>query len=511
MGEIRSAEPQRPRKRTLLSLGAGLLLFAGILLFVDLEPGRPEVTRTAAVAALMAVWWMTDAIALAATALIPMVAFPLLGIMNGKAVAPIYFNHIIFLFLGGFMVALAMERWNLHRRIALRILLLFGTRPRNLLLGFMVASAFLSMWISNTATTMMMVPIVLAVIVNIEDALGGGRFAKSSVALLLGVAYGATLGGIATLVGTLPNLSFARIFEITFPGAPEIGFASWMLYALPISILFLFLVWCFLSLFYLRSAGGMIDKSVIESQYKALGALSFEEKVVLADFILLALLWVFRTDLQLGIFTIPGWSRLLANSEWLNDGVVAVGMALILFLIPSVTERRTQILDWQTAARLPWNIVLLFGGGFALASGFKESGLSLWIGDCLSGAQAIHPLLLIALISLVITFLTELTSNTATAEMLLPILAGLALSVRINPLLLMVPGTLACSLAFMLPVATPPNAIIFGTNRLRIGQMARIGVLLNLCGVFIVALATWFIGREVFGIDLAQFPQWAGE
>ena len=279
-----------------------------------------------------------------------------------------------------------------------------------------------------------------------------------------------------------------------------------MLYALPVSIFFLLLVWFILSAFFLRSAGGAIDKSLIRSQYNALGPLSFEEKVVLVDFVLLALLWVFRTDLQLGIVTIPGWSRFFANPEWLNDGVVAVAMALILFLIPSVTERRKQVLDWQTAARLPWNIVLLFGGGFALASGFKESGLSFWIGDCLSGAQALHPLLLIALISLVITFLTELTSNTATAEMLLPILAGLALSVRINPLLLMVPGTLACSLAFMLPVATPPNAIIFGTNRLRIGHMARTGVILNVCGVFIVALATWLIGRAVFGIDLAQFP-----
>ncbi len=511
MAQISSPEPHRSRSRSLLSLGSGLLLFAGILLLVDLEPGRPQVTRTAAVAALMAVWWMTDAIPLAATALIPVVAFPLLGIMSGRVVAPIYFNHVIFLFLGGFMVALAMERWNLHRRIALRILLLFGTRPQNLLLGFMVASAFLSMWISNTATTMMMVPIVLAVIVNIEEALGKEKTGRSSIGLLLGVAYGATLGGIATLVGTPPNLSFARIFEITFPGAPEIGFATWMLYALPISAIFLLLVWCVLSLCFVRSVGGAIDEKVIRGQYDALGPLTFEEKVVLVDFVLLALLWVFRNDLQLQVVTIPGWSRLFANPEWLNDGVVAVAMALILFLVPSVNERHKQILDWQTAARLPWNIVLLFGGGFALASGFKESGLSFWIGDCLSGAQTLHPLLLIALISLVITFLTELTSNTATAEMLLPILAGLAVSIRINPLLLMVPGTLACSLAFMLPVATPPNAIIFGTSRLRIAHMARTGFVLNLSGIFIVTMATWLIGRAVFGIDLAQFPDWAGK
>jgi sodium-dependent dicarboxylate transporter 2/3/5 len=376
-------------------------------------------------------------------------------------------------------------------------------------MGFMVAAAFLSMWISNTATTMMMVPIVLAVILKLEDSIGREETRRTSVALLLGVAYGATLGGIATLVGTPPNLSFVRIFEITFPDAPEISFAKWMIYALPISVVFLVFVWTFLSTVFLRGNLGSLDKDSFRVQYRDLGPISYEEKVVLVDFVLLAVLWLSRADLRLGSVTLPGWSRLFPEPSYLNDGVVAIALALVLFLIPARRTPGARIMDWPTTAKLPWNIVLLFGGGFALASGFKESGLSLWIGDQLSGADQLHPLLIIAMISLLITFLTELTSNTATAEMLLPILAALAISIHVNPLLLMIPGTLSCSLAFMLPVATPPNAIIFGTNRLRIVDMARAGVLLNFFGVLLVMVATWWIGRAVFGIDLTEFPAWA--
>jgi solute carrier family 13 (sodium-dependent dicarboxylate transporter), member 2/3/5 len=507
VGEPSASESRRESRVARASLVLGPLLSLAMLVFADLDPDNARVTRMAAVALLMAVWWMTEAVPLAVTALLPVVLFPVLGIMDGKAVAPIYFNHVIFLFVGGFMVALAMRRWNLHKRIALRVLLFFGTRPRRLLLGFMTATAFLSMWISNTATTMMMVPIALAVILNFEESLGRERLRRLSIGLLLGVAYGATLGGIATLVGTPPNLSFARIFQITFPAAPEIGFAQWMLFAFPLAALFLVAVWLLLSFLFLRGVDTSIDDRVFTDQYEELGPVSFEEKVVLADFVLLALLWMFRSDLCFGGFVLPGWSGLFENPGWLNDGVVAMAMALVLFIVPS---RRGRILDWETAGRLPWHIVLLFGGGFALASGFRESGLSLWVGGELSAAQNLHPILIVALVSIVVTFLTELTSNTATAEMLLPVLAALALTIGVNPLLLMVPGTLACSLAFMLPVATPPNAIIFGTNRLRIVDMARAGFVLNLIGVALVTLATWILGRAVFGIDLTHLPDWAG-
>jgi sodium-dependent dicarboxylate transporter 2/3/5 len=494
--------------RVALFLGPTLAL--ALLLFGDLEPGRPEVTRTAAVALLMSIWWIGEALPLAITALLPIVLFPTLGIMSGKAVAPTYVNHVIFLFIGGFLVALAMERWHLHRRIALRVLLVFGTRPRRLLLGFMVASAFLSMWISNTATTMMMVPIVIAVLRGLrasEQSVGGRG---TDIALLLGVAYGATLGGIATLVGTPPNLSFARIFEISFPDAPVIGFATWFQYGLPVSLILLVCVWGLLSITFLRRREAELPRNVIREQHAALGPIRFEEKVVLVDFVALVVLWLSRTDLRLGPITTPGWSRLFAQPEYLNDGVVAIALAMLLFIVPAGRGSGGRIMEWRTAERLPWNIVLLFGGGFALASGFVESGLSAWFGEQLQDARALHPLAIIAIICLLATFLTELTSNTATAEMLLPILAGLAVSIQINPLFIMVPATLSCSLAFMLPVATPPNAIIFGTNRLRIVEMARVGVWLNLIGVVVVTAATWWLARLVFEIDLATFPEWAG-
>lgn len=480
------------------------------MLFFDLEPGHPEVTRTAAVALLMAAWWITEAIPLAITALLPMVLFPALGIMNGKAVAPVYFNHIIFLFIGGFLVALAMQRWNLHKRIALRILLWFGINPRSILLGFMVATAFLSMWISNTATTMMMVPIVLAIILNLEDHLGKSKVRKYSIGVFLGVAYSASIGGIATLVGTPPNLSFARILAISFPEAPDISFANWMVFAFPISVLMLILVWIYLAFFFCpkKSEFGL-DLEIFKKQYRELGPISYEERVVLFDFIILAVLWLTRANIKIGAFNFPGWSSLFPHPGFLNDGVVAIAMAIILFLMPSKKQTGSRVMEWDAIAKLPWNIVLLFGGGFALASGFKESGLSLWFGHQLQGAGFLHPILLVACICLIITFLTELTSNTATAEMLLPILAALAVAVKINPLFLMIPGTLSCSCAFMLPVATPPNAIVFGTERLRIADMARAGFLLNLTGVVIITLATYFLGRLVFGIDLTQMPDWA--
>lgn len=505
-----SAGDAAPRSRWMVLL-AGPLSALLVLFALDLEPGRPEVTRTAAVAVWMATWWMTEAVPLAVTALLPVVLFPTLGIMSGKAVAPLYFNQIIFLFLGGFMVALAMERWSLHKRIALRVLRVFGSDPRGMLLGFMAATAFLSMWISNTATTMMMVPIAVAVIVKLEDSLGPGPARAPATGLLMGVAYGASLGGIATLVGTPPNLFFAQIFTSTFPDAPEISFVAWMSFALPLSLVFLVVAWSFLSLVFMRGAPrASVDGHAFREQHAALGPMSYEEKIVLADFALLAALWLTRADVELAGVTLPGWSRLFANPGFVGDGTVAVGLALPLFALPSRQRPGHRVLDWATARRLPWGIVLLFGGGFALAAGFEASGLSRWVGDQLRLAGSLHPLLVVAAVCLAITFLTELTSNTATAEILLPILATLAVSIGLNPLMMMIPATLSCSLAFMLPVATPPNAIVFGTSRLRIADMARVGVVLNLAGAVLVTLGAWTLIRLAFAVDLAELPAWAG-
>jgi sodium-dependent dicarboxylate transporter 2/3/5 len=488
------------------------LLCLLFIIFVDLAPGQREITYTAAIALLMAVWWITEVIPLSATALIPLILFPAFGIMDGKAVANEYVNYIIFIFIGGFMVALAMDRRNHHKRLALRILMILGVQPRFILLGFMLATSFLSMWISNTATAMMMVPIAIALIAKLDEFVGEEKVRKFSIGIFLGIAYSASIGGIATLIGTPPNLVFLKIFNTFFPNAPDISFAQWFFFALPISVVFLFIAWILLSILFCPSKGLGLDKKVFTDQYKALGPLSFEEKVVLADFFILVLLWMFRADIKIGGFTIPGWSGLFPKAEFINDGTIAITMGFVLFLIPtrnaegSKEERR--ILSWKTAARLPWNIVLLFGGGFALAGGFQASGLSVWLGKQLNGLSALPPLLIIMCIGLLITFLTELTSNTATAQILMPILAALAVSIRVNPLLLMIPGALSCSFAFMLPVATPPNAIVFGTDRLRVADMARVGVILNLIGVIVITLAVFFIGRAVFGIDLSKIPAW---
>lgn len=496
---------------TALGLPAGPALALVLLLAVDLDPGNPAVTRTAAVAAWMAVWWMTQAVPLAATALLPLVLFPLLGIMDGRQVAPLYMNHILFLFIGGFLVALAMQRWDLHRRIALRILLLVGARPSRLLLGFMAASAFLSMWISNTATTMMMVPIAMAVVYQLEahDSEEGGT--GLATGLLLGVAYAASIGGVATLVGTPPNPILARVLAIQFPGAPELDFATWFALGLPLAVLMLAVAWSLLAARYTRGASAGTGHAALEREARTLGPITFEEGVVLADFVLLALLWLTRADIPLGGVTLPGWSRLLENPGWMNDGTVAIGMALILFLVPSRRPDGGRLLDWNTTAMLPWDIVVLIGGGFALAAGFKDSGLSAWFGHQLASLGFLHPLLLIFAVCILLTFLTELTSNTATASLFLPILASLAVAVRIHPLLLMIPGALSCSFAFMLPVATPPNAIAFGSGRIDIGDMARTGLRLNLVGALVITVVVWTLGTWVLGIDPAIMPAWAVE
>ncbi len=493
-----------------LSFWAGPALGLFILFAFDLNPERPETTATLAVAAIMAIWWITEAIPLAVTALLPVILFPMLGIMDGKAVSSIYFNHVIFLFIGGFIVALAMQKWNLHRRIAMRILLVTGTSQARLLLGFMLATAFLSMWISNTATTMMMVPILISVIAELETHDTKGQKRPYASGLLLGVAYSASIGGMMTLVGTPPNLSFTRIYQIMFPEAPEISFANWLLFALPAGIVLFLFAWGYLYFVYKnKEAGKQIAATKIREEYKKLGPLGAEERIILIDFILLAVLWVTRSDISIGKFVIQGWSNIFTHPEFINDGTVAVIMSVLLFMIPSKSDKKQKLMDWQTAKKLPWGIVLLFGGGFALAGGFKESGLSIWMGEQLVFIADFHPIIIIACIALFMTFVTELTSNTATTEMILPVLAGLAVASETHPLLFMLPATMSASMAFMLPVATPPNAIIFGTNRIKIKEMVRTGLIMNLMGTFVITMAVYFLARLVFDIDLNVFPEWA--
>ncbi len=497
----------------LIGFFGGLLAFILIAAFTNINPGHRETTYMLAIATLMATWWITEAVPVAITALLPIVLYPLFGIMSGKAVSATYINHLIFLFIGGFIVALAMEKWNLHKRIALRIMLWIGVSPAKILIGFMLATAFLSMWISNTATTMMMVPIALSVISQLQEDLGPEKMKNYAIALLLGIAFSASIGGIATLIGTPPNIAFTMIFAQSFPKAPEITFANWMIFALPISIVMLvvaYLVLWFLYVPKIKWEGNI--KEHLRQEYDKLGKISYEELIVLISFTILALLWLFRSgfDINLGIFKInlPGWSKIFAHPKYFNDGTAAIFVALILFMIPSKQNKSDTIMDCETLKRLPWNIILLFGGGFALAAGFGQAGLSLWIAHRFEHLAHLNTALFIGLIALTVAILTEFTSNTATTQMVLPIIAAVAVGINVNPLLLMIPATIAASLAFMLPVATPPNIIIFGTNRVTIPQMLKAGILLDLIGVLVVTLAMLTLGIHIFHIDLSQVPAW---
>ncbi len=488
----------------------GVLTFLAIFLLTDLEPGKPEVTATLAVAALMAIWWVSEAIPLAVTALVPLVLFPALGILDGRAVSEAYINHIIFIFIGGFIMALAMEKWNLHKRIALKILVFIGVSPGRILLGFMAASGFLSMWISNTATTMMMIPIVMSVVVSLEETLKKGSIKHYATGLLLAIAYSSSIGGMSTLVGSPTNLVCPRILTLLYPGAPEITFTGWMAFALPISVLMLIAVWLVIYLIYRpRKKWARLDREHFRNAYRELGTTTQEERTVFILFLLLALLWITRTGISFNRITIPGWASLFKVPEYINDGTVAMFISILLFIMPAKRGKERRIMDWKTVQKLPWYIVLLFGGGFALALGFQSSGLAIWFGEQLLWTKGVHPYLILAAVVTMMSFLTELTSNVASTQMLLPVFASLAVSSGNNPLLMMIPATIASSLAFMLPTATPPNAIVFGTDRIRIATMVRTGFVLNMTGVLVVVLITWLLGNRAFDIDLGSVPAWA--
>lgn len=469
-----------------------------------------SVANMASIASLMVVLWITEALPLAATALLPIVLFPLMGITSGKEVASVYTNSTIFLFIGGFVLALSMQRWNLHTRIALRIIGWFHGSAMYMVLGFMVTAALLSMWISNTATATMLLPIGLAVYARASENLNEADAQKLITAMMLGIAYSCSIGGIATLIGTPPNLAMHRIFAISFPNAPEITFAQWLIFAFPLSLSMLVVCWFVIAHRYTDRKFTPLVFSTEELRTVSSKAMSYEEKAVASVFILTALGWIFRNDISLGAISVPGWSGLFETATSINDGTVAILAALVLFTLPAKNKTTYQRLaDSDTIAQLPWNIVLLFGGGFALAKGFTVSGLSEFVGQQFLDYQGTNPVGLVASVTTLVVFLTEVTSNTATSEMLLPLVASIAKAIEINPLLLMLPVTLSASMAFMMPVATPPNAIVFASGRLRIIDMIQTGIILNLLAIILVTLVCVVLGPLVFNIDTQVMPDWA--
>lgn len=492
-------------------IGGVAVAVAGFLLPTP-EGMSIEGQRAAAITAWMAVWWLTEAVPLAATALIPIAAFPLSGVVPGRDVTRNYGDDNIFLFAGGFFIAMAMQKWNLHERIALNIVIRTGTNASRLVLGFMLATAFLSMWISNTATTLMMLPIALAVIEQLEGRVSSGNAANFGLCLLLGIAYSASIGGVATLIGTPPNGVLVSQFGELFEGEPEIGFLRWMMVGVPFTAIMLPLVWLLLTrvLFHFRDLHFADAHDEIRGRIDALGVMNRGEKIVLVVWAITALGWIFRKNIELGAFTIPGWSTLLPESGFVRDSTVAIAASVLLFAIPVDLKKREFALDWDWAKRIPWDVLILFGGGLAIAGAFRDTGLVGWIGDKLVLLDGVHPFLVVLAIATMLTFLTELTSNVATTTIMLPILGGAAAqAIGVNPLLLMIPAAISASCAFMLPVATPPNAIVFGGGRIHVHQMARAGFLINLCGILVVTCITYFLATAVFGIVMGEVPDWA--
>uniref|UniRef100_A0A7N6F7T1 Solute carrier family 13 member 5a n=1 Tax=Anabas testudineus TaxID=64144 RepID=A0A7N6F7T1_ANATE len=526
------------------------------------------------VIALMAVYWCTEALPLAVTALLPTILFPVLGIMESKDVCMQYLKDTNMLFVGGLMVAVAVEHWNLHKRIALRVLLTVGVRPALLMLGFMGVTAFLSMWISNTATTAMMVPIVqavldqfhrnsdselnvnfmcvssqivlAAVVVSVEDdrcqeleELGDVEEDRKrmSKGLLLCVCYAASIGGIATLTGTGPNLVLIGQMSQLFPqNGDVINFASWFAFAFPIMVLMLMLAWFWLQFLYIgcnlrRTWGcGLVQSEkeraayeVIREEHRRLGPMSYGEVSVLALFTLMVVLWFTRDP---GFM--DGWATHIFNgkAEFVTDATVSLFVAVLLFVLPSEPPRylccwrrrdaesqesrdpAPPLLTWQvTQKKMPWNIVLLLGGGFALAKGSEESGLSHWLGNQMTPLHSVPPWTIAIILCLLVATFTECASNVATATLFLPILASMSQSITLNPLYVMIPCTLSASFAFMLPVATPPNAIVFSCGFLKVSDMVKTGVVMNIIGIGCITLAVNSWGRVMFSLD--SFPSWA--
>ena len=505
-----------------------LVVLITIWAWPQVEGLSPEGKRLAAVGAMMAILWSSQALPLAITSLIPLVAFPALAIQSANVVSKAYMSSVILLYFAGFAIALGVERWQLHRRLALICLLIIGTSPKRIVLGFMLATGLLSMWISNTAATLLMLPIALAVITSVSEKKEGDQqsesnhsanISKFAVALLLGIAYSASIGGLSTLIGTPTNAVYAGFWAESGASAEEIqrysvSSGQWMLMFLPISAIMFLATWLLVCLPIRKGLHfGDEARSTISQRYKALGKLEGGERLMLFVFLVTALLWLSRASIELGGFVIPGWENGLSlliqqfDSEFdysglLHDSTAGLAMLILMFLIPARNKETSQyefLMDWETIEKkTPWGILLLFGGGFAIAGACTSTGLSAWLGKILAGEiESMGQISQVFSVSTLVIFLTEFTSNTATINALLPVLKETAIALSLDPRMLMLPATIAASCAFMLPIATPPNAIVFSSNRLTVWQMIRTGFWLNLIGIVVVTFVTIFWSLQI--------------
>lgn len=477
---------------------AGLLLgpalFAVALLVPAPEGLAPAAQRVLGLTLWMGTWWLSGAVALEVTSLLPILLLPLLGVRNVEQASAPYANSIIFLFLGGFFIAAAMQRWDLHKRIAFGILVLVGTDARRVVLALMLASAFLSMWISNTAAAVMLLPMGMAVLRLARDheaaGANGTQIAGLGKSIALGIAYAASIGGVGTLVGTPPNAIYAAAAKQLYHA--DVGFGDWMASGVPVALVLLPAVWLLLTRWLYPTSGpipGLAER--LHTERAALGTMRGSERLTFWVFVLTAAAWIMREPKDLGAFTIPGIQSAIPA---VSDSGIAIAAALVLFTVPASLARREFALDWKTAERVPWGILLLFGGGLSLADGFQSSGLSAWVGNLLSGLAGQPRVVVVATVAATFVFLTDFTSNTAVAAMAMPLLAGIAQGLGQPPLLLMHVAALGCSMAFLLPVSSPPNALVFATGEITVAHMAKAGIWVDLMSIAVLTvLGTWFL------------------
>ncbi|MDF6101328.1 SLC13 family permease [Gordonia hongkongensis] len=515
-GERADEVAPKTRRRQWIGLLAGVALAALVYAILPAEVGQGA-RLTAATAVLMGLWWMTEAIPIPATALLPLVIFPVFGSddagesISVNDVGAAYGNNVIFLFMGGFIIALAMQRWNLHRRIALVTVSAMGTKPPMVIAGFMIATGFLSMWVSNTATAVMMIPIgvsVLALVLDLgkdsgtdapgpkatdtDEPVDGETLTQAVIksnfgtALMLGIAYAASIGSLGTIIGTPPNTLLVGYLE---GEGIDIGFLEWMIAGVPLAVIFLAIAWFLLTHVLFKPEIDDIPggRRIIRDQLDALGSMSQGEIRVAAIFGLTALAWI----------AVP---LIWDENPPISDTGIAMTAAVLLFLLPSGSKPGVRLLDWETAIKLPWGVLLLFGGGLALSQQFESSGLTAWIGDVAAGLDTIPVIVLVVIAATAIIFLTEITSNTATAATFLPVAGGVAMGMGLDPLVLTIPVALAATCAFMLPVATPPNAVAYASGYVTIGQMIRGGLWLNLIGIVLITLAAYTVFAWSLGI-----------
>ena len=474
-----------------IGLVLGPVLFALVMLFFNPENLNPDAKSILASTIWIAIWWITECVPISVTALLPIVLFPLTGGLDIKSTTASYGHNLVFLFVGGFIIALAIEKWNLHKRVALNIIKFTGTKKSRIILGFMIATAVLSMFISNTATTIMILPVGMAIISKVSESNNSYENINFGKSLMIAIAYSASIGGMATLIGTPPNMIFAGVVKESY--GIEIGMLEWSKFGLPVSLFLLMICWIYLTkvAFSFEDKNQASGKQEINNQLKKLGKFSNEELKVSVIFGLTAFGWIFRKQL---VKIIP----------FLDDTIIAISFAIVLFIIPD--KKNKPLLNWEDTIKLPWGILLLFGGGMAIASAFGKSGLALWIANLLSTMNGVSLFLLILIIVVSINLLTELTSNMATTAMLLPVLVTMALAINVHPYFLLVSATLAASCAFMLPVATPPNAIVFGSGLLKIEDMFKKGIWMNLFSVIVISLIVYYILPYVFDLSKDLVP-----